>query len=358
MQSATTQRPVTRRANTVRNSRTAAAIIVGTFLLFASMIASASVGSVPYTFMAMFRAFLHGPPNLNAAILPSDTVITLWTLRLPRIVLACLVGASLSCAGLAFQSLFRNDLADPYVAGVSAGASVGAEAVLLRQGEFWLSGFAVPTAAFFGATLAIATVYFIAKRDGRVQINTLLLSGVIVSAFLGAVSTLLLQLHNPDDYVHILNRLMGSLQDATFAQCSTLAAVLVVGYLVLTLISRHMNILALGEHTAQQLGLEPEKLKIVLIAVGSLLTASTVAFAGIIGFVGLAVPHIARRMVGSPDHTSVLPVTAIYGGVLMIWADTLARTVMPDGRELPVGIVTAFLGAPFFCLLLRKKQAD
>ena len=146
------------------------------------------------------------------------------------------------------------------------------------------------------------------------------------------------------------------MQDATLAQCGILAAFLSVGLLALALEARSMNLFALGEESAQQLGVETERFKTILIVTGSLLTAATVAFAGIIGFVGLMVPHMARRLAGTPDHRRILPLAALGGALLMVWADTLARMVMPDGRELPVGIITAFLGAPFFCYLLRRHS--
>ena len=318
--------------------------------LLASMTVAAGLGSVHYPPGTVLAALRHGP-NGTA---PPD--IILWGLRLPRILLATLVGASLAAAGVAFQSLLGNDLADPYIVGVSAGASVGAEAVLLSAGgAMQLVGFGVPLAAFGSALVAMVTVYLLARRGGRVQVTSLLLAGVVVSAFLGGVSTLMLQLGPPQDTMHILGRLLGSLQDATLAQSGILAAFLVAGLLALLVEARAMNLFSLGEESAQQLGVETERFKTILIVTGSLLTAATVAFAGIIGFVGLMVPHMARRLAGTPDARRVLPLSALGGALLMVWADTLARTVMPDGRELPVGIITAFLGAPFFCYLLRRQ---
>jgi len=312
---------------------------------------AAGLGSEHYPPATVWRALWHGP-NGTA---PED--IILWSLRLPRLLLAALVGAALAAAGVAFQSLLRNDLADPYIVGVSAGASVGAEAALLRAGgAMWLGGLGVPLAAFVSALAAMTVVYALARRGGRVLVTSLLLAGVVVSAFLGGVSTLMLQLGPPQDAMHVLGRLLGSLQDATLAQGGVLAAFLAVGLLVLLVEARSMNLFALGEESAQQLGVETERFKTVLIVTGSLLTAATVAFAGIIGFVGLMVPHIARRLAGTPDARRVLPLAALGGALLMVWADTLARSVMPDGRELPVGIITAFLGAPFFCYLLRRQS--
>ena len=315
------------------------------------MTLAAGLGSVHYPPAVVWGALRHGPSGTA----PEDMI--LWSLRLPRILLAALVGASLAAAGVAFQSLLRNDLADPYIVGVSAGASVGAEAVLLRAGgaTAW-AGFGAPLAAFGSALAAMVVVYLLARRGGRVLVTSLLLAGVVVSAFLGGVSTLMLQLGPPQDAMHVLGRLLGSLQDATLAQSGILSVFLVAGLLALRGEARAMNLFALGEESAQQLGVETERFKAVLIVTGSLLTAATVAFAGIIGFVGLMVPHMARRLAGTPDHRRILLPAALGGALLMVWADTLARSVMPDGRELPVGIITAFLGAPFFCFLLRRQS--
>lgn len=318
-------------------------------LLLLSMIVTAGLGSVHLPPATVWAALRHGPHGTAT----EDTIV--WGLRLPRIVLAALVGAGLAAAGAAFQSLLRNDLADPYIVGVSAGASVGAEAVLLRAGEAWLGGFGVPLAAFGSALTAMTVVYALARRGGRVRVTSLLLGGVVVSAFLGGVSTLMLQLGPAQDIQHILGRLLGSLQDATLPQCGILLAFLVPGFVVLLIEARSMNLFALGEESAQQLGVETERFKTVLIVTGSLLTAATVAVAGIIGFVGLIVPHMARRLAATPDHRRVLPLAILGGALLMVWADTLARTLIPD-RELPVGIITAFLGAPFFCYLLRRQS--
>ena len=328
------------------------------------MFLAAWVGQGGLTPRETWNALRHGPHGQD------NLDVILWSLRLPRILMAALVGASLAAAGVAFQALLRNDLADPYVIGVSAGASVGAEAVLIKGGEAWLGGLAYPLAAFASATVAMLTVYGMARRGGRVLVTSLLLSGVVVSSFLGGVSTLLLLLGPTQETQFILGRLMGTLEPAgtpisqrltsaawqPFQQDIALLLFLVTGLLVLSMQARAMNLFALGEESAQQLGIETERFKVVLIITGSLLTAATVAFAGIIGFVGLMSPHVARRLARTPDHRLVLPLAALCGAILMVWADTIARSIFSDGRELPVGVVTAFLGAPFFIYLLRRQQ--
>ena len=314
-------------------------------LLLASLPLAAGFGQVHLSLPEIGRELRQGPA--------AETI--LWSLRLPRILLAALVGGSLAAAGVAFQALLRNELADPYLVGVSAGASVGAEATLLGHAEAAFGGLGLPLASFGSAAAAMTVVYTLARRGGRVQVTALLLAGVVISAFLGGVSSLLLQLARPNDAQYLLYRLNGSLQDATLGQCGVTLGFLAAGLLLLATQARAMNVFALGEESAMQLGVETERFKTLLIVTGSLLTAATVAFAGIIGFVGLMSPHIARRLARTPDHRQVLPLASLSGAILMVWADTLARSILPEGRELPVGIVTAFLGAPFFCYLLRRQ---
>ncbi len=313
------------------------------------MLVAAGFGQVHLSLTEVTAALRQGPQGQSVAD------IILWNERLPRILLAALVGASLAAAGVAFQALLRNELADPYLVGVSAGASVGAEGMLLAHADMALGGLALPLASFGSAAGAMTVVYTLARRGGRVQVTSLLLAGVVISAFLGGVSSLLLQLARPNDAQYLLYRLNGSLSEATFGQCGVTLGFLAAGLLILAVQARAMNVFALGEESAMQLGVETERFKTILIVTGSLLTAATVAFAGIIGFVGLMSPHIARRLARTPDHRRVLPLASLCGAILMVWADTLARSVLPDGRELPVGIVTAFLGAPFFVYLLRRQ---
>ncbi len=319
-------------------------------ILLLSLLLSACFGQVHLSLGEVWAALRHGAGDHlgNRGIV--------WDFRLPRIFLSALVGASLAAAGVAFQALLRNDLADPYLVGVSAGASVGAEGTLLAHRDTALGGLALPLASFGSAAGAMTVVYTLARRGGRVQVTSLLLAGVVVSAFLGGVSLLLLQFSHPNDAQYLQYRLNGSLSDATFGQCGVTLGFLALGLLILGTQTRAMNVFALGEESAMQLGVETERFKTILIVTGSLLTAATVAFAGIIGFVGLMSPHIARRLARTPDHRRVLPLAALCGAILMVWADTLARSVLPDGRELPAGIVTAFLGAPFFCYLLRRQS--
>ena len=334
-------------------------LLIGcTAVLALTIMAAAGIGSVHYSLSSVATALRHGPPDLSpTAPEPDPVVLTVWTFRIPRILLAAVAGACLAAAGVAFQALLRNDLADPYVIGVSGGASVGIEAVLLRHGETWLYGFGAPISGFVTAAIALTFVYAMARRGGRIDIPSLLLGGVVISSVLGAVSMLLLQLGHSDDAMHVMNRLMGSFADATTEQAGIVALFLFLGLAALLTQSRSMDMMSLGEDTAQQLGVDVDRFKTTLIVLGAVLTAATVAMAGIVGFVGLIVPHVARRLTGTPLHSRVIPIAALVGAILLVWADTAARSIMPDGREIPVGVITSFLGGPFFLVLLRRGGA-
>jgi iron complex transport system permease protein len=341
-------------------SRAAVVTIALIALLAASTVASAGIGPTHLTIGEVVDALRRGPGSHY----PASTIV--WSLRLPRIVLGGLIGACLALAGLCFQSVLRNDLADPYIIGSSSAANVGAEAVLLHRTDGWL---AAALAAFSSALAATSAVYAFSRRSGQVVVSSLLLGGVVVGAWLGAVAALMLLLGPAEDTQYILGRLMGSLQDAelplrahdalpAFQQCGLIAVFLAVSCAVLAVYARSMDVYSLGEESAAQLGVDVERYKSAIIATGSLLTAVSVALAGIIGFVGLMVPHIARRLCGTPRHGRVIPVAAIVGGLILMWSDTLARSLTTGGGELPVGLVTAFLGAPFFLYLLRAKRLD
>ena len=348
------------RALVTHQGRTAAIAGTLTILLVLSAVISTAIGPTHLSVDQVIDALRQGPDARSAAA----TIV--WSLRLPRVVLGGLVGACLALAGLCFQSVLRNDLADPYIIGSSSAANVGAEAVLLHRSGGWLPA---ALAAFASAVVATTAVYAFARRSRQVVISSLLLGGVVVGAWLGAVAALMLLSGPPEDTQYILGRLMGSLSDAemplsaryalpAFQQCFLIAGFLAISCIVLCVYARSMDVYSLGEESAAQLGVDVERYKSVLIAVGSLLTAVSVALAGIIGFVGLVVPHISRRLCGTPAHRLVIPVSALTGGVILIWSDTLARTVATGGGELPVGLVTAFLGAPFFLYLLRARTID
>ena len=271
-----------------------------------------------------------------------------WKIRLPRIALGVVVGFALASAGTVMQGFFRNPMADPSIVGVSSGAAVGAVATIALSVSL---PFGIQGAAFAGALVAAFAVYLVATEDRRTPVATLLLAGVAVQTFLGAVVSYLL-LRAGESVEQALYWLMGRLHTATWADVEATLPVAAVCFAVLLAHTRDLNVLLLGEEDAHTLGIEVERTKRVLLAVSSIVTAAAVAVAGVIGFVGLVVPHMLRLVVG-PDHRVLLPTSAIAGGAFLVATDTLARA---GPTELPVGIVTAALGAPFFLYLLVTRE--
>jgi len=314
---------------------------VGCLAWLAACLGSLSVGTVELSLNDLLSALQspHGTGLANQVV---------WQLRLPRILLAGSVGASLALAGVAFQSLLRNPLADPYIVGTSAGAALGAGCALVLG----FGSLVVPLAAFAGALGAMAAVYRLARRDGYLPVETFLLAGVVVSAFLGSLVSLILSLAR-EDLPRIVLWLMGTLANARWEQLAMTVPYLVLAGGALFALALTLNILTLGEDSARTLGLDVERLKLLVVALGSLLTASAVSVAGLIGFVGLVVPHLARQLVGS-DHRLLLPASGWLGATFLVLADTLSRSLRP-GSELPVGVVTALIGAPFFLGLMRRR---
>lgn len=282
-----------------------------------------------------------------------STVVIVQQLRLPRVAVAALVGILLSLSGVILQGLLRNDLADPYTVGVSSGAAVGASAAVLAGWEARWQGFGVPIAAFVCAVGATALVLLVARRGGVLKVSVFLLAGIVVGSLMWSVVTLMLTLAGVD-MARVLFWLMGSFADAEWNRVRLLLPFVMLGLVALRMMAYPLNAFALGEESAAHLGVEVERLKRWAIVVSALCTAAAVSVSGIIGFVGLIVPHIARRLFG-PDHRRMFWGAAAVGASLMVWADTLARTVARPS-EVPVGVITALLGAPFFIMLLRRDQ--
>lgn len=333
-------------------------------LLILVMVASLTVGAVPIPLRIVAGVVLRAA-GLSAAtvhrLLPSaawsdvDATIIL-DMRLPRAILAALVGAGLALAGSAFQGLFANPMADPYIIGVSAGAALGAAIGIVFRLPDALFGFgAVPLLAFAGAMASVFLVFSLARVRGRVPVTNLLLAGVAVSAFLAAVVSGL-QVFHSQDLKEIVFWIMGSLAGRGWPHVAAVAPYVLLGAAVLMYYARDLNLILLGDEPAQHLGADPERLRRVVLVAASLLTAASVAMVGIIGFVGLVVPHMVRAVLG-PDHRTLFPAAALGGAVLLTGADTLARSVLPPA-EIPVGIITALLGAPFFLYLLRRSSSQ
>jgi iron complex transport system permease protein len=274
--------------------------------------------------------------------------------RLPRVLLAALVGAALAVAGVLFQALLRNPLADPFVLGVSGGAAVGGIAALSLGGALGLGQGAVPPAAFAGAVVTTLVLYAVAGVRGRVSATHLLLTGVVFNAFASAAIVFLASLAGLSEGSSIFLWLIGSLS-ATRADVAGWVAVFLAGGLAVALVSaRNLNLLALGEESAQQLGVDVGRQQRWILLATSLMVGAAVSVAGLVGFVGLIIPHLLRLAFG-PDHRLLVPTAALGGAAFLVLCDTVARTLL-GGRELPVGAITALAGGPLFLYLLRRHQ--
>jgi len=323
-------------------------------LLIGSALVAVAVGAVwisPWTSVRLFAWRLHlaGRP----AGVPASTDVILFQLRLPRVLLAAVVGAGLAAAGAVFQALFRNPMADPAIIGVSSGAALGAIVVILTGGGAALGGMGVSAAAFLGALATAFLVYRLARLGPSVQVATLLLSGIAVAAIISAVISLAMTFSGQQIRL-IYFWLLGGLGARGWQSLAAAAPFVLAGTVVAMGTARDLNLTALGEERAAQLGLEVERFKTLMLATGALLTAAAVSVAGLIGFVGLMTPHILRLVVGA-DHRRLIPASILGGAAFMILADLAARTVVSP-EEIPVGAVTAVLGGPFFLYLLRRER--
>lgn len=298
---------------------------------------------------------IFGNAHSSPAVSESERVIV-FQIRLPRILASILVGISLAVSGTVFQGVFRNPMADPYVLGVSSGAALGAAlAIVLKIGFSFFGIDTVPIMAFIGAVAATFTVHNIARVGARAPVVTLLLSGVAVSIFLSSIVSML-QVVAGWELHTLVFWLMGGFSYAEWSDVWAILPLVCVGASLAYLFARDLNILALGEEEAQHLGVDVEKSKKVLLVLSSLLTAAAVSVSGLIGFVGLIVPHLTRILVG-PDHRILIPSSLLTGAIFLVSCDALARVVFLPA-ELPVGIVTALSGGPFFIYLLRKRKGS
>lgn len=277
----------------------------------------------------------------------------LWELRVPRVALGFLVGATLSLAGGAYQGVFRNPLADPYLLGVAAGAGLGATLAIVASG----SGSAlVPLAAFAGAVAAVAAAYVLgAASGGRRSGVTLILAGVAVAAFLTAAQTFVQQ-QNADTIREVYSWILGRLGTVGWSEVVMMAPYAVVSAAVILSHRRLLDVLAVGEEEARTLGVRPDRVRLVVVLAATLGTAGAVAVSGLIGFVGIVVPHAVRLLAGGALRV-VLPLSVLAGGAFLVLADLLARTVSSPA-EVPIGVITAFIGGPFFLLVLRNSQRE
>lgn len=332
-------------------------------LLVFALVMAAGLGTVKIPPGEVVRILLGRPFGLAPDWLPQHEAILLQ-IRLPRVLMAAVAGSALAMAGVAYQGLFRNPLADPYVIGVSAGSALGgsaaiallglpAMAALVARGGALIAVGPVPLFAFVGGLVTVAIVYRLARIGTGVSLVGLLLGGGAIGSLAVSFVSLLLFFTASDVREAILFWMMGGLGGASWAKLLWLLPYVAVGLGILLYWARDLNVILMGEETAHHLGVEVERMKRWVLLAGALLTASAVAFCGSIGFVGLVVPHACRFLVG-PDHRRLLPVAAVCGAVLLVLADLGARLLLSP-QELPVGLVMALLGGPFFIWLLRTR---
>lgn len=289
---------------------------------------------------------------------PAAWETILLQIRLPRVILGGLVGLALAVAGAVYQALFRNPLAEPYLIGVSSGASFGATLAIVLVWRFGWGGWnGVSLAAFVGALLATAAIYGLARVGGRTPVTTLILAGVALNAVLSAATVFLMyMMRDAFQAMHVLGWLMGSLALADWEKVRVVLPYVLGGLVVIGAYAHALNVLQLDEEQAQSLGVAVERTKGVLIVAVSLATAAAVSVSGVVGFVGLIIPHIVRLIWG-PDYRFLLPMSGMIGAASLILADGVARTFFAP-RELPLGVVTAVVGAPFFLYLLRRQKRE
>ncbi len=328
-------------------------------ILFAVVVLALKLGAVQVSLYGLGKdlisVLLHRTSTLS-----SDYGMIVLDIRLPRILLGIVVGASLSVAGASFQALLRNPLADPYVLGVSSGAALGAIVALIVESHLSLSpemaGLITPIGAFLGAALTIAAVYLLGRRDGQIDSTTLLLGGIITASFLSAVIMFLMTTLSGNNLRGTAFWLMG---DLSTPQPRSLLYFLCLGFLIaagaIYTTASDLNLLLAGEKEAMHLGVDVPRVRIVVYLAASILTGLAVSVSGAIGYVGLLVPHVMRLIFGS-DHRMLLPASALGGAIALVIADTLARTITSP-TDLPVGAMTAMAGAPLFIYLLRRRIA-
>ncbi len=321
-------------------------------VLFLSVLLSLLVGAADIGVVRTLKGLLYGWHEGVTFLTDSEKTI-LFSVRLPRILFAAVVGASLSSAGVVFQGLLRNPLAEPFILGVSGGAAVGAIAGILLG--IAALPFGLPLLAFLGSAVTVILVFVVGRGKGRVNSHTLLLAGVIINAFFSAIIMFLISISSRADLHTITFWLMGDLSIAYSREIVMAGVFLLACFLIIYACARPLNLIVGGEETALHLGVNVEQTKIVLFLAGSLMTAVAVSFAGIIGFVGLIVPHMMRMLLGS-DHRLLMPASFLFGATFLVAADTIARVLIPHA-ELPVGVVTALCGAPYFIYLLKTRMA-
>jgi iron complex transport system permease protein len=323
--------------------------------LAGALVVGLGVGPVPIGAGAIVESALSHIPFLHVrSPLGSVQEAVLWQLRAPRVVLSGLVGGMLALAGSAYQGVFRNPLADPYLLGVAAGAGLGAT-IAIAYGSVGTSGQVVPIAAFAGATVAVVCAYVLGRSVGAARTTgALVLAGVTVAAFMTALQTFVQQ-QRTDTLRDVYSWLLGGFSTSTWGDVGVAAPYIVVSSIVLVLHRRILDVLSLGDEEAASLGINVGRVRLLVVAAATAGTAAAVSMSGLIGFVGIIVPHTIRLLV-STSYRAVLPLSLVVGAGFLVLTDVLARTVLSP-QELPIGVITAFFGAPFFALVLRRSRS-
>ncbi len=328
--------------------------------LILSVFLATALGAVNVSLPDIFRMSLNKialfdfPATWRAV---DETII--FQIRLPRVVGGALVGAALATAGVLFQGLLRNPLADPYIIGTSAGAALGATIAMILPLNLALLGFGlIPLTAFIGALTSVILVYNLARVGGRTPVISMLLTGFVVSALLVAIIAFMMSIGDRLglNLRSVFSFLMGHISVTNWNQLAVVAPLVIGGIIAARFFAFHLNAFSLGEEGAAYLGIEVERDKILILSLGSLLTATAVSISGLVGFVGLVMPHAMRLSLG-PDHRLLVPASALAGAIFLVITDLLARTILAPG-EIPVGIITALIGAPFFLYLLRRSRRE
>ena len=330
--------------------------LLGLGVLLVLIIAlAASIGSVAIPLTTTFSILADKLPFVDISPTWTNAMATvILEIRLPRVILAGLVGIALAIAGATYQGLFRNPLADPYLIGVAQGASLGAIIGFLLPAAWQVPGFGlIPLLAFTGALLSTATVYLLARVGKTLPVTTLILAGVALGALLGSVVSYLI-ISSGDKMHGIIFWLMGSFSLSQWSEVRIVLPYVAVGTAVILIFARIINVMQLDEEQAQQLGVNVERIKLIPRAAAPLIPAASVSFVGTIGFVGIIIPH-AVRLIWGADYRFLLPLSVLTGAIFMILTDLLARTVLSPA-EIPIGVITAICGAPFFLYLLRRRK--
>lgn len=326
-------------------------LVLGTTLL------GLLISSVSVPVLDIFRIIADNAFHMTlSADIQKNVEMIIWNIRLPRVLLGFCVGAALALAGAAFQGLLRNPLADPYTIGVSSGASLGAVCVLFFQLSIvGLGMYTLPVVSIISGILSLLLVFGLVRLSSRsLAIETIILAGIIVSAFLGAIVSLIIALGDQNSMLQIIYWLYGSVGMRGWSHVGLIIPFIIVGMLLLFSQSRELNALALGEDAADHIGVNVKKGKLYILLGASLLTGAAVAVSGVVGFVGLVIPHLVR-LVSGPNHRHVLPLSMLTGGSFLVLADLIARSIIAP-KELPIGVITALIGTPVFAFLLIRER--